>query len=941
MFSNLAPKLSLLTLTLIHIQISQAETVDNYSYNSRITGQFLAGGAQQFGGFGDAMFPFLRRTDKIVFADSTVLLGQEQRAAYSGGLGYRGLQNIGSYQGIFGAYVFGELYKTQYQNNYWQLNPGLEWLSVDSEVRIQGYVPLSSRSQVYQNTLASNIPQNVIEDSGNHANNLTIATGHTLMDTPVALIEQFGPGVELEGGRLFNYGRGVWVRLGGYYFNYQNAASIPGIEANIEMILTRNVSLLLQNNYDDQNKNRFSVGLRINLGGSDAPAQTLQSRMTAPIIRHIARQSYGEALPSRLTFKPTGPQFTATDNIWYFSPSGTAPEGLATNLNNCTAENPCSTIDTPTATRIDQLTPGAKFFFESGNYVIPLDGARIVFLQDEQSFWGRTTNWLSPAQGNDRPLIAGGLFWGNQNDGVNPILADGEINNMRIVNNNQILPQSAFNYAVGGAVIGAGASRTLTVRNSDILARASQNNTSGLGIAARNAIVDNSQISGISLGNATITGVNGVFTNGIGIHADQSVNVSNSIVGGTTEGNASGGGIANATGVNAGNTITDTGTVSILRSSITANAAGEVTGNGSQASAFGVRGLTDVNISDSQISAAATGNVTGGQAIAFGVDGGSNVGSLIAASVTITNSLISANTSGNSDGLGIFSNGAFAQGVRSTSEITISNSQIITNTLGNTTNSASNDAVGVRSFGNATIVNSSITVSTAGSADGAGSTSSALGTRIQNSVTIIDSAINIDSNGIASNDGFTQSTGVFSAGNTTLTNTTVEANSNGDATTNGNSSAVGVFSLNTLTIRQGSQISAESRGNATGGGNAGTIGAVSFSNATVDDSSISALSAGDSSTTGTNQSTGLSAQNATLQNSTVDARTSGADLGGGNVDAIGIIAATTTFTGTSSSFITAISENGTATAIDSAVVNNNSTPPSQCSTDGVTYTDCP
>jgi hypothetical protein len=240
----------------------------------------------------------------------------------------------------------------------------------------------------------------------------------------------------------------MWARVGGYHFDYKDTSkSINGIQANVEFTLNNNLSLILQDNYDNQNDNRFSAGLRLRLGGSTAPKNTIQGRMMDPIIRHQARQSYGEALPSRDNYVANGPQFNAFDNVWFFSPNGSKSRMLQTmnaqqtpiDLSSCTAENPCGTLDTFTTEGIAAIAPNANMFFETGTYAIPTNpenGYDWVRMYDGQSVYGREKGWLQPAFGDNRPLISGALFWGSYNGGpYDPAKADianGQVRNLRI-----------------------------------------------------------------------------------------------------------------------------------------------------------------------------------------------------------------------------------------------------------------------------------------------------------------------------------------------------------------------------------------------------------------------------------------------------------------------------------------------------------------------------
>ncbi|WP_133127778.1 hypothetical protein [Legionella nagasakiensis] len=696
------PKLSLVALALFNATASYANLLSSYpvsAYPARATGQFLAGDEQQLGGFGDLMIPLLGNERRIFFTDGTILLGQNQRATYSGGVGYREIKEMRFGTGVIGAFAFADYYRTSLKNQFWQLNPGLEWLTARYEARLQGYIPLSSRNQGYLNTFASMIPQSVIADSG-RANHLAGATGHTIFDTPVRLVEELGTGVELEVGRFIDYGQGAWARVGGYHFNYRNSKNINGVEANVELAVNRRTSLILQDNYDNQNKNRFSVGLRVNLGGADAPRNTLQYQMTSPIIRHVARQSYGEAAPLRQNFQATGSSFNLFDNVWFFSPSGAYPPGANTTLANCTAENPCLTIDTATAEQIAALTPNANLFFESGNYLIPANSPRWANLQDGQSVWGRNIGWLTPAFGNDRPLIQGGLVWGNFNT-----IENGAAYNIRVLNNNQVIGDGV---GLDSTVVGLYATGNLEVNDSDIQAFSDAGNRSATGVGVGlNLTISRSAVTAMAHGDG-----NGENADAVAAVAGGEIIVNNSTIIGEATGDALNAGTARAFGVNASsitvnqsivttetrgnanNGLTDSygvagGEITINHSTVTSQTSGNVD-DGAAARALAVAAFGgNAIVSDSTILAETNGNaINGGNTIAFGIY--AEIGNVLVSQATVT-----ARTSGNVDG-----GFASAIGILAfNGNATINDSTITAETTGNAINGGIADAVGISANG--------------------------------------------------------------------------------------------------------------------------------------------------------------------------------------------------------------------------------------------------
>lgn len=828
------PQLSVLVIALLNTQLSHAnmfnqpDEMSTNTYHSRLTGQLLSGGEQQLGGFGDAMIPVLQNQKNLLFADGTVMIGQELRSTVSGGLGYRGIKQAGLGQGILGAYLFSDYYQTRLKNNYWQLNPGLEWLNERYEARLQGYIPLSQRNQTYRHTYADDIPERVLRDSGKH-NYLGGAIGHSLINTPVNLLEEFGPGIELEAGRFFDYGKGFWVRVGGYHFSYNHAKNVNGAEANIEAFINDHMSLLLQNNYDNQNKNRFAIGLRVNFGGSSAPPHSLEGRMTTPIIRHLARQSYGDALPTRRSFQANGPTTVLFNNIWFFSPDGTLPLGAATTLANCTAEHPCSTIDTPTAAQIALLAPDAELFFETGEYNILPNASnqnRWVNLQDGQSFFGRNTGWITAATGNNRPLINGSLIWGS----TDPVIASGAVYNMRVNNTNQLIPANQFslnNYVLGmtnDSVVTLGATGSLTVENSDIQATNNNDNVSALAIVATNNLfINNTTVNAINQGNANSLLA---FAKSYGIVTSNNATISGATI------NAQTSGIANAFG------------------------------------------------SSAQVTAIVANN-----------------------ELTLSSSTVNALSSGDS------SNGG-------------------------------NNVVFAVASNNATVTGLTLTTTSIGAATN-GSSNLLFALRANNNLMLSNSTINAISTGYASNDSINAVQGVLADNNLTVSNSTINVLSTGYANTGSINSVAGALAFNNMTLT-GTTINAQSSGNVDGFGSNNSAFAIQNVNqtVTVTNSIINALTSGNATNGGINSAFGIAANNVILTGTTVNAQNTGTIDGFSVAGALGVFTSDQVlFQGNTASFITTISPNG-AQPVLAFNLYNNSTPLSQCSTDGINFSPC-
>ncbi|MDR3442607.1 MAG: hypothetical protein P4L65_06275 [Legionella sp.] len=917
------------------------------------------------------------------------MLGQEGRKAFSGGLGYRGMQQTVLGRGIAGAYLFTDYYQTELNKDFWQLNPGLEWLNEHYEARLQGYVPVSHRNQAYRHTLASQIPVTVLQDSGKQ-NKLFTAAGHSFFDTPVALVEEIGPGVELEAGKFFDYGKGFWLRVGGYHFNYKDAININGVEANIEAVINEHASLLIQNNYDNQNKNRFAVGLRVSFGGSSAPIKTLEQRMTSPIIRHIARQSYGEAVPTRKSFVADGPA-VMSNNIWFFSPNGAYPLGAATTLANCTAENPCLTIDSATAAQINVLAPDANLYFATGSYVIPknpLNNNNWVNLQNGQSVYGRTTGWLNPATGANRPLINGALIWGTK-----AVVANGALYDMRVNNVNQVIPTDIIDFSttagfLTASVVSTGATGNLTVTDSDIQgSNTSSDNVSVVSLySGQKAFINQTSIVATNTKNALGAGQQAVS---YGIMSLNGVNMVGSTVNAQASGNADGSGTsAQAIGI-----LNNNGDSSISSSSISVTASGNADNRGYNA-VLGIVGGQNTTITGTTINALSTGNA--------GINGNTDAFAVLGDSVVINNSVINTETTGNalslnssarSTGASVTSlqinkstvnvishgkaannsrtratalststdiavtdstinvlttgtadgNGSIAEarGIQSgAGAATVLNSTINATTTGAVTNGGSNTVFGVQGATAVNLTNVTLNAQSKGSADGVGSNVQALGVRsIAGNTLINNSTIQVSSSGNTSNHGDGTVFAVYSKA--TITGSTINAHTTGNVTNSSFAQANGVRSDTTISLTN-TTVSVQSSGNAISAGDATVFGVFANQNVNVVNSTIIAKTTGNADGVGsTTQSVGVfSGTSSIVTNSTVKSESSGLATNSGNVNVFGVQGGSSVlFQGSASSFISAITAHGTAFPT-TGVVTNNSTPKSQCSTNGVTFTDC-
>ena len=708
-------------------------------WTPRVVGWGMGGNQNQAAGYVDGLIPILGDYDYLFYLDGNFGAGRYNR--YFGGLGsgVRQIRNVLNHEAIIGAFAFAEIQQTRHRNQTWIMNPGVELLTNHTEFRAQCYFPTVQNAQIYYNSMASNYSQLTLNQYGLDINNLYYGSGHQFFDTPVALAEEFGPGVELSAGFFIPFSRGVWARGTFYHYGgYDYAHSINGGGINLEFFASKNISVIVQDNYDNQFKNQFGVGVQLSFGGPDqTQVETLSNRMEELINRHLARRTYGQAIPTRDVMVVTGDRQVSIDNVWFFKPEGVpAPTTLTTE--NCTAEHPCQNINQSTTDQINVLAPNANLFFASGAYVLPQQTNQPqtgrngwITLSNGQVVWGRSHDFRRRAQDDERPTITGGLFWGNV---ANNITGNGTIYDFKVVNMNQVIPAriTGAPTIIGDSVIAVGANQNIQVDNTAIYTSVSRNNTSTVGVfGGQNAMVSNSSLNTTASGNATI---NSADARAYGIFANNDAALSYSRILTLASGNANtvvGINFARALGIQ-----TLLGNVAVKNSMISA----QTTGSG------GIRGNTE----------------------AFGVFVATGTSSVV-------NSFIQASTSSNSlSAFGL----ASASGVISGGPGTLVNSTVIATTTGSATNGGSVSATAFSPGAGISpnqIINSLMIATTYGNASGGGTANALSVTNPLGSILLTNSVARASTFGTATTGGTVNAVGITFP-DVTLQNTLVSVN---------------------------------------------------------------------------------------------------------------------------------------------------------------------
>ena len=550
-------------------------------YGVRATGQGFLTTKSEGSAYLDGLFPIGGDENRLVFVDGLFMQGRSRAQVSSLSLGLRQRRATRFGDALIGAYVGGDYLKTLKGRNAWVINPGLEILTVKQEARLNVYTPLGSRDKSWGNSMASEIPDDVIADSGLPGNDLVRAFGNNFLDTPVALLEEFPTGVEVEVGQKITHG--AWLRAGAYYFSYKGAKHTEGLEANLDIPLqTQGAHLLFMDSYDDRRHNLFSVGIRFDVGDTGLNRQGILSRMTNPLRRHLASVQVGSAVPVRLGFKANGAP-VLRNNVLFFSPNGTNQDYAAGN-NICTAENPCLSFNNANIGAIEGNAnygadgDGNFYFLAKGTYspneLITFNGGA----DGSSEVWGFDSNQFNhQATGNNRPIINGALFWGNNGAGAN---SSGTVRNLQITNDNIDVSeaQSGFLNGAEASSIAVGATGDISVNNSAITA--SRINDTDVGNTNNKAIGVFSHDGEVTVANSTITATaggdagNNTLNDAYGVRADNgNATVTNSTITATAGGDAGVYTLNDAYGVYA-----DNGNATVTNSTITATAGTDAIG---------------------------------------------------------------------------------------------------------------------------------------------------------------------------------------------------------------------------------------------------------------------------------------------------------------------------------------------------------------------------
>lgn len=400
-------KLSITALVVLPVivQASPNNTVPSNSWLPIHGRALVSAGVTDIGLFdSDLMQPIYGKQDSFLYADFMADYGTNDTYLISPGAGYRSVYH----NQIMGAYLFGDYQKVSLGENFWVINPGIEWMNVRWDAHLNGYFPTTESKQNGTGVFAS--------DLGDYSGVSFEEGTHNQYDNLLVPYDVIGNGVDAEVGFSFSSFHNFRSRLylGGYYYQPPADASvddITGVTAGYEQPFTKNLVLSIFNSYDEVNNYLVGVSLTATFDQeSTIFSNNIRDRLWDPNERHVGIIGTGAGTYDQQATESIGPTLQY-DNVYFMSPNASAnatgtygdPMLLTqSSLDTINANNPNSSriylqggansvysVDATTATETDLF-----------------DSKKGLYIYNGQDFYGRSDNYMAPASNEQLPTIS-------------------------------------------------------------------------------------------------------------------------------------------------------------------------------------------------------------------------------------------------------------------------------------------------------------------------------------------------------------------------------------------------------------------------------------------------------------------------------------------------------------------------------------------------------
>jgi hypothetical protein len=345
--------------------------------------------------------------------------GYQNTWAGSIGAGYR--QVAGNR--IYGGYLFTDYSSSSFNNKFVTLSPGLESLGSIIDVRVNGYIPLGTKT--YATTeFASNM--------GNY--DYTHATGNSYYDHKFTFFDENTYGADAEiGAKLFSI-KHMPIKLfaDGYYFaSGDYSDQVEGIGGRLTFEPTKYLTLEVKDTYDNLHHNIILGGIKVYLNGfrygltdTNVDEQPINYRLVDTVERNLGEAAQASPVssqagndryasapnpsPDNNTIYDDGEDYVKYDNIEYVGNHFTDP-----NAKLGSAENPFPYINQSVADQANQEYSGVEYIMIAGNQ--RYDNCGNINLYANQSMLGMTPDYSAPAKDDARPMLNGALILNGYN----------------------------------------------------------------------------------------------------------------------------------------------------------------------------------------------------------------------------------------------------------------------------------------------------------------------------------------------------------------------------------------------------------------------------------------------------------------------------------------------------------------------------------------------
>ena len=480
-------KLKLLPLALLSCCVWSVSALAGGYLPPRLSVDANAGGSATVGQ-ADLLLSLKGDERRNLYLDPQAAYGSDEQWYADLGLGYRWIQNDAA---ILGGYVFAGHSQVTNQSGFWIANPGVEALGSRWDARINGYIPIGSRSD--DKGVFSFIQSNQLFFSGHTQS--SFATISVIDET-----QQIGDGVDAKVGYQVFRNVPLKAYLGAYFFNISNADNVRGGAAGVEYWFDQHVKTFVNYTYDNLQHSTVVGGLAVSFGGVDEARAdpSLSERLTDPVERYLANLGHGSGIPSETLFTTLasgtvpaniipgmppgpnpGPSPIPLTNIAFFSQTGTPNNGgVGLTMANCTFANPCGPSDFSQTgvNTLNALLPSTLMYFNGGTYPATNNAPNGLTLNSGQAVIGTVANYSALASGAARSTFNGSFLLSGNNvlssiilnntSGANTT-AISSIGGQDIRINNVLIGTAGNPYGIGITLVNASATLTESTLNTN------------------------------------------------------------------------------------------------------------------------------------------------------------------------------------------------------------------------------------------------------------------------------------------------------------------------------------------------------------------------------------------------------------------------------------------------------------------------------------------